>query len=510
MQGGVMDSLNYYYYANTNRLKFITDNVPASGYDGGPDHNIIDIDGQADNNYVYDDIGNLIADKAENITDIKWNVYGKIDEITRTATASVPATDIKYTYDASGNRISQVVTSGGTKHYTWYVRDAQGNMLSTYTADGNDPDLANLQLNQEEKFLYGSSRLGLITVKESVDGGPDNLQFYYDGRTFSLGRGRKQYELTNHLGNVLATISDKKFGVSSGGSSLISYYEPDIVTAQDYYPFGMISREALPNSGVAYKFGFNGKMNDNDVKGGYGLQQDYGMRIYDGRVGRFLSVDPLTHSYPWYTPYQFAGNSPMANIDLDGGEPKPSTDGTQEGQSQSTSQDFYNLRGDYTQTKQETWYWHAVGLRDAKGNLTKADWYSSEGYVNVLSTSLAAKSLGNELGLYNVAAKSLGGNSELNKQELEKFAGSGLNDAASTHFIAAARATANASNNFVSGKIEPSNFNVEDLLGVGALLKEGIALLGGKIASAAGTEARAALFSLNEGYGVFGKSGLRI
>jgi hypothetical protein len=35
-----------------------------------------------------------------------------------------------------------------------------------------------------------------------------------------------------------------------------------------------------------------------------------------------LSVDPLTQSYPFYTPYQFAGNSPILNIDLDGLEKK--------------------------------------------------------------------------------------------------------------------------------------------------------------------------------------------
>jgi hypothetical protein len=34
-----------------------------------------------------------------------------------------------------------------------------------------------------------------------------------------------------------------------------------------------------------------------------------------------LSVDPLAPSYPWYTPYQFAGNGPIANVDLDGLEP---------------------------------------------------------------------------------------------------------------------------------------------------------------------------------------------
>ena len=73
------------------------------------------------------------------------------------------------------------------------------------------------------------------------------------------------------------------------------------------------------SSANGYRYGFNGKENDKDA--GEGIQ-DYGMRIYDGRLGRFLSVDPLTFSYPWYTPYQFAGNMPIKFIDLDGGEPK--------------------------------------------------------------------------------------------------------------------------------------------------------------------------------------------
>lgn len=53
---------------------------------------------------------------------------------------------------------------------------------------------------------------------------------------------------------------------------------------------------------------------------GEGNQQDYGMRIYDPRLGRFLSVDPLTKGYPMLTPYQFASNSPVAGVDMDGGE----------------------------------------------------------------------------------------------------------------------------------------------------------------------------------------------
>lgn len=40
--------------------------------------------------------------------------------------------------------------------------------------------------------------------------------------------------------------------------------------------------------------------------------------MYDGRLGKFLSVDPLTPKYPELTPYQFASNRPIDGIDLDG------------------------------------------------------------------------------------------------------------------------------------------------------------------------------------------------
>ncbi len=48
---------------------------------------------------------------------------------------------------------------------------------------------------------------------------------------------------------------------------------------------------------------------------------DYGFRSYDPQIGRFPQLDPLTNKYPNYTPYQFAGNEPIANVDMDGKEP---------------------------------------------------------------------------------------------------------------------------------------------------------------------------------------------
>jgi RHS repeat-associated protein len=71
-----------------------------------------------------------------------------------------------------------------------------------------------------------------------------------------------------------------------------------------------------------YRYGFNGKEKDDEGMGGGGQTYDYGFRIYNPGLAKFLSVDPLSASYPWYTPYQFAGNMPISSIDLDGLEEK--------------------------------------------------------------------------------------------------------------------------------------------------------------------------------------------
>jgi RHS repeat-associated protein len=85
---------------------------------------------------------------------------------------------------------------------------------------------------------------------------------------------------------------------------------------RDYYPFGMEMPGRSYEAG-GYRFGFNGKEADPETVAA-GSQYDYGFRIYNAAIGRFLSVDPLTTSYPWYTPYQFAGNMPIWAIDIDG------------------------------------------------------------------------------------------------------------------------------------------------------------------------------------------------
>ena len=66
-----------------------------------------------------------------------------------------------------------------------------------------------------------------------------------------------------------------------------------------------------------YRYGFNGKRMDNEIKG-IGNSYDYGARIYDPRIVRWLSSDPAITEYPSYSPYNFALNNPIINLDNDG------------------------------------------------------------------------------------------------------------------------------------------------------------------------------------------------
>jgi RHS repeat-associated protein len=82
--------------------------------------------------------------------------------------------------------------------------------------------------------------------------------------------------------------------------------------------------KGLQGCGVDYGFSFNGKEKDNEVKGD-GNQQDFGLRTYDNRLGRFLSVDPMENEMPAWSPYSFCFNNPISFIDPTGAIPYPIT-----------------------------------------------------------------------------------------------------------------------------------------------------------------------------------------
>jgi RHS repeat-associated protein len=70
-------------------------------------------------------------------------------------------------------------------------------------------------------------------------------------------------------------------------------------------------------SSNSYRYGFNGMEKDDEVKGS-GNSYDFGARIYDPRLGRFLSIDPFAAEFSWQSPYVFAENNPVRLIDENG------------------------------------------------------------------------------------------------------------------------------------------------------------------------------------------------
>ncbi len=216
----------------------------------------------------------------------------------------------------------------------------------------NTPSPQNIETDTlwlAEHHLYGSSRLG---IKQYEPGAYRNV--YHNGQPFVKGinirqpwyshglqeeikeaikipastghylsdafryrrdLGMKYYELSDHLGNVLATVLDRKTGYGSLNGEYTGF-KADIASATDYYPFGM----EMPGRTVSSeksRFGFNGQEKDNEMKGN-GNSIDFTARMYDTRVGRFLSLDPLSKKFPSESNFSFAGNNPIYYVDREG------------------------------------------------------------------------------------------------------------------------------------------------------------------------------------------------
>jgi RHS repeat-associated protein len=77
----------------------------------------------------------------------------------------------------------------------------------------------------------------------------------------------------------------------------------------------MPGRTFTSSASTKFRYGFNGKELDNDIAQG---DLDFGARIYDSRIGRFLSVDPDSDEYEFQSVYCISKNNPLALIDFEG------------------------------------------------------------------------------------------------------------------------------------------------------------------------------------------------
>ena len=152
---------------------------------------------------------------------------------------------------------------------TFYVRDVAGQVMAIFTEDGSQPQLV-------EQPIYGAARIG--------------VQY-----THSLA----VYELTDHLGNVRALFTKE----SATDSELEGY--------TDYYPFGMPMPWRKMQDADGYRYAFQGQEKDDETG-----KEAFELRLWDSRIGRWLTRDPAGQ---YASPYLGMGNNPISRVDPDGG-----------------------------------------------------------------------------------------------------------------------------------------------------------------------------------------------
>jgi hypothetical protein len=242
-----------------------------------------------------------------------------------------------------------------------------GTLNPTYTPpDVSTPDPSNIaedRLSLAEHHIYGSSRLGIktydqdayrVVYKRLSAGQPGTIEdnslgvqvpWYsltygdwikkdkasaYTGTTFNLSlaepqrgtriMGAKRYEMTDHLGNVLAVVMDRKSGYGNT-SGLYNGFNANLANVNDYYPGGMEMPGRIKTFSN-YRFG-NQKQEGDDEIYGDGDISAFKYRFEDTRLNRFFSVDPLSKSYPWNSTYAFSENRLTDGVELEGLEYAP-------------------------------------------------------------------------------------------------------------------------------------------------------------------------------------------
>jgi RHS repeat-associated protein len=186
------------------------------------------------------------------------------------------------------------------------------NFLAPQTGTGGTMPKAYLNiLFFDEQFRFVSTNSEIIQVDTKGS-----------GQTITRVFGNAKQASKN--GYVYIFVSNESNNFVYFDNLIINHERGPIIEETHYYPFGLpmagISTNALNfgNPDNLYEYNGNEKQ-EKEFADKSGLNWvDYGSRNYDVQTGRWLVIDPLASRFATETPFNYAGNNPISNVDLDG------------------------------------------------------------------------------------------------------------------------------------------------------------------------------------------------
>ncbi|MEO0778614.1 MAG: RHS repeat-associated core domain-containing protein, partial [Bacteroidota bacterium] len=265
-----MDDLRYRYLTanGSNQLYRVDDYYTANCVPG-------ELTDQNSTNYYYNAKGQLIKDLQENI----YLDYDSRGRVLRVREGTLPHSPIRveYTYGPDGKRVRKSVKNGSVTNDTWYAYD-MGSLRAIYESSSV---CTSCTPERVEVPLYAEGRIGVAYTTSTTT--------------------EYHYELTDHLGNVRAVITEG------------TYEEIEVISYADYYPQGWKLPGRNFTSSEVYRYGYQGQFAEQDAETGW---NSFDLRAYDNRLGRWMTPDPYSE---FHSPYVAMANDPINRYDPDGG-----------------------------------------------------------------------------------------------------------------------------------------------------------------------------------------------
>ena len=276
LQNRLLDDLTFTMEGN--QVCNITDySTPTNLYNTKEYYNL-----SADNEeeeMVYDANGNLIADLDRGITEIKYNLYNLPDTI----------------FFSNGNKIINHYGTRGDKWKTEFHTIIDDIYLSDTTSgivfDGIFTDIRYTIYDGNIEYKYINNGTGVDSLYEYIIHNTEGYITYhpYDNTMTQC------YYHRDHLGNICAVWDATHDSIVQQTLYYASGLPVSVSTGQGVQPYKYNSKEYV-------------EMHGYDV-------YEYGARGYYATIGRFTSIDPLCEQTPWQSPYVYANNNWVNNID---------------------------------------------------------------------------------------------------------------------------------------------------------------------------------------------------